>query len=369
MTDRTTGIDPALDDDVDAETAEKVIEIELTREEMHETVEAIGERLTPAAIAESAKETVRDATVGKVEDMAQSARGALDDASTTASEARNGIIDTIRQNPIPAAMAGIGLAWLWTHRSQGQTYTSGTWRRGSDYYGEPRYAGDRYGETYRYGGSGGAKEGVSSKVGEVGDRVSDVGDRVSERAGQAVESVSDQFDRLGDRMSDVPDQMGYRVQDLSEQARNLIEDSPLAVGAVAVAVGTAIGAAIPATSTERRVLRPAAERAIGTAEERATEALEQAEQRMSEATSGQGSSGTSRGRSGSGGSGSGSSGSSSSSSGSTSSGSSSGATGGSSGTGSTSAGSGGSTGSSGASAGTSGTSGNRTRLRQTDASS
>ena len=106
--------------------------------------------------------------------------------------------------------------------------------------------------------------------------------------------VLPQFDRLGDRMSDVPDQMGYRVQDLSEQARNLIEDSPLAVGAVAVAVGTAIGAAIPSTSAERRVLRPAAERAIGTAEDKATEALDQAEQRLSEATSGQGSSGTSR---------------------------------------------------------------------------
>lgn len=292
VTDRTIGSE--LDDDVDAETAEKVMEIELTREEMHDTVEAIGDRLTPASIAESAKETVREATVGKVEDMAQSARGALDDASMTASEARNGIIDTIRQNPIPAAMAGIGLAWLWTHRAQGDSYKSASWRRGYGYYGEPRYAGDRYGETYRYGGSGGAKEAVSSKVGEVGDRMSDVGDRVSEKAGQAAESVSDQFDRLGDRMSDVPDQMGYRVQDLSEQARNLIEDSPLAVGAVAVAVGTAIGAAIPSTSAERRVLRPAAERAIGTAEDKATEALDQAEQRLSEATSGQGSSGTSR---------------------------------------------------------------------------
>jgi len=294
VTDRTTGPDRELDDDVDAETAEKVMEIELTREEMHETVEAIGERLTPASIAESAKETVRDATVGKVEEMAQSARGALDDASTTAFEARNGIIDTIRQNPIPAAMAGIGLAWLWTHRSQGQSYTSGDWRRGTSYYGESRYPG----ETYRYAGNGGgAKDAVTSKVGEVGDRMSDVGDSVSQRVGEGVDTVGKQFDRMGDRMSDVPDQVGYRVHDLSEQARNLIEDSPLAVGAVAVAVGTAIGAALPSTSTERRVLGPAAERAIGTAEEKATEALEQADQRMTEATSGQGSAGTTRGRS------------------------------------------------------------------------
>ena len=299
MTDHTTRVDPELDDDVDAETAEKVMEIELTREEMHETVEAIGDRLTPASIAESAKETVRDATVGKVEEMAQSARGALDDASMTASEARNGIIDTIRQNPIPAAMAGIGLAWLWTHRAQGESYKSGSWRRDYGYYGEPRYAGDRYDETYRYRGAdgGGAKAAVTSKVGEVGDRMSDVSDRVSQRVEQGVDTMSDQFERMGDRMSDVPDELGYRVQDLSEQARNLIEDSPLAVGAVAVAVGTAIGAALPSTSTERRVLGPAAERAIGTAEEKATEALDQAEQRMSEATSGQGSAGTARGSS------------------------------------------------------------------------
>ena len=293
MTDRTTGVDTAFDDDVDVETAEKVMEIELTREEMHETVEAIGDRLTPASIAESAKETVRDATVGKVEDMAQSARGALDDASMTASEARNGIIDTIRQNPIPAAMAGIGLAWLWTHRSQGESDRSGAWRREAGYYGEPRYAGSMYRTGTRYGETRGATDDVRRKAGDVGDRMSDVGDRVSERVGQGVDTVGEQFDRLGDRMSDVPDQMGYR-HDLSEQARSLIEESPLAVGAVAVAVGTAIGAALPSTSTERRVLGPAADRAIGTAEEKATDALEQAEQRMSEATSRQGSTGTSR---------------------------------------------------------------------------
>jgi hypothetical protein len=289
-------MDPALDDDVGAETAEKVMEIELTREEMHDTVEAIGERLTPGAIAENAKETVRDATVGKVEEMAQSARGALDDASTTAYEARNGIMDTIRQNPIPAAMAGIGLAWLWTHRSQGQSYRSGMWHRGSEWdYG---YGGSRYGASHP--GEGGAGQGVSSRVGDVGERVGDVGDRVSRRVEQGMETVGDQVDRLGERMGDVPDEMGYRVHDLSEGARNLIEESPLAVGAVAVAVGTAIGAALPSTSTERRVLGPAAERAIGTAEEKATEALDQAEQRMGEATPGQGASGTPRSRSGSG---------------------------------------------------------------------
>ena len=71
----------------------------------------------------------------------------------------------------------------------------------------------------------------------------------------------------------------------------------LAVGAVAVAVGTAIGAALPSTSTERRVLRPATNQAIEAAEQKATDALDQAEQRISDATSGSGRSETSQGRS------------------------------------------------------------------------
>ncbi|HSL76044.1 MAG TPA: DUF3618 domain-containing protein, partial [Candidatus Limnocylindrales bacterium] len=70
MIDPTTGERAERDDDTelgaDRETVEKQMELEQTREELHETVEAIGDRLTPAAIAENAKQTVRDATVGKV---------------------------------------------------------------------------------------------------------------------------------------------------------------------------------------------------------------------------------------------------------------------------------------------------------------
>ena len=40
--------------------------------------------------------------------MAQSASRVLDDAGMSALEARSGIVETIRENPIPAAMAGIG---------------------------------------------------------------------------------------------------------------------------------------------------------------------------------------------------------------------------------------------------------------------
>jgi hypothetical protein len=287
--DRVDGVDDIeRDDDVDRDTVEKQIELEQTREELHETVEAIGDRLTPAAIAENARQTVRDATVGKVEDMTRSAERMFDDAGTTVQEVRYGIVETIRRNPIPAALAGVGIAWLATHRAPTDSYGYRSSDRRRDAWKD---------DDWRSGDNGSSGQGIGQRVGEVGDRMSEVGDRVGQRVSDVGETLSDRAERIGERVSDVPDQMQYRVQDLSEQARTLIQDSPLAVGAVAVAVGTALGAALPTTSTERRVLRPAAERAIDTAEQKATAALEQADQRMSEATSGQGRTGTARGRS------------------------------------------------------------------------
>ncbi len=283
VTERTKSPDDERDD-VDQETVEKVMEIEQTREEMHGTVEAIGDRLSPAAITQSAKETVREATVGKVEDMAQSASRVLDDAGMTALEARTSIVETIRQNPLPAAMAGIGLAWLVTHRSPA--------------YQTTRWQDSRRRQSWENSG----QDAVGGGVAAVGDRASEIGDRVTGRVEDGVDAIGRRVDDVGQRVGEMPDEVRYRVYDLSEQARSLIEDSPLAVGAVAVAVGTAIGAALPSTATERRVLRPATDRAIDTAEQKATEAIDQAEQRMSEATSGQGASGTTRGRSGSSGS-------------------------------------------------------------------
>jgi hypothetical protein len=286
MSDDATGGAHTTGQDADPETAEKLGEIEQTRAAMHDTVEEIGDRLAPSTIVQNAKETVRDATVGKVEDMADSASQMFSDAGSTAQEAGYGIVETVRRNPIPAALAGIGIAWLVTHRAspQPRSWDRAGWseRRRSGPYSSGLDTDDR-----------GMTGSVGAKAGAVGEKVGEIGDRVGQKVGQGVDSLSEQAERVGDRVGEVPEEMGYRVHDLSEQARTLIQDSPLAVGAVAVAVGTALGAALPATSMERRVLRPATEKAIGTAEETATKALSDME-RESGATSDPGTRGSAK---------------------------------------------------------------------------
>jgi hypothetical protein len=110
------------------EVEAKAEDIEQTRDEMTGTVEAIADRLDPANIVQDAKQTVRDATVGKVEEMANTvadtASGFVGDARSTAQDAGEGFLETVKRNPIPAAMAGIGIGWLLMNRSSGQSRRS-----------------------------------------------------------------------------------------------------------------------------------------------------------------------------------------------------------------------------------------------------
>jgi ElaB/YqjD/DUF883 family membrane-anchored ribosome-binding protein len=242
-------------------------DIEQTREEMTGTVEAIGDRLDPATIVQEARQTVRDATVGKVEEMAnnvaETASDFVGDARYTAQDAGTGFLETVKRNPIPAAMAGIGIGWLLMNRSSGRrdrrSLHEGARWTGRDEW--DRY--DRRSDRSVADRAGGAVEQVSQGAGQLADTV-----------GSKVGGVADQ---ARSTMGDVPDQVGGVARDVQWNAQRIVEDNPLAVGAIAVAVGAALGMALPETQTEQRVLGPAAEKAIATAEEAAGEAVQQLE--------------------------------------------------------------------------------------------
>src|SRR3712207_2869243 len=106
-------------------------EIHETRERMGDTIEQIGERLNPNRLKEQVKENIRDATIGRVETMATN-------AVERVNETRRTFANTVRENPIPAAMVGIGLGWLiFNQRRQQQggstaRYGSASVRTGGD---------------------------------------------------------------------------------------------------------------------------------------------------------------------------------------------------------------------------------------------
>jgi hypothetical protein len=293
--DRPSGEDLAADDaTTDPEVEQLVGEIEVTRVEMTGTVEEIGDRLDPKNVVANAKETVREATVGKVETM-------VSDAGQSVQEAGNGLLETIKRNPLPAAMAGIGIGWL-AMAARGQGQASRPWG-GSGWGSSPTYElrsnyGDQYGQyrggqptswdTSRMGeGNGrGVGDKVGDKLGQAGDAASSAVTSAQQTAGDVVGNVQQTAGQLADTVGQRAEQGAQQVQtvarDVGYTTNRAYHENPLAFGAIAMAVGTAVGLALPATRAERNVLGSARDQLIDRAEQTATQALSSAEQQVRE---------------------------------------------------------------------------------------
>src|SRR5215210_1533617 len=89
MSDGTSG-----DDEATQETQEIRAQIEQTRSEMSETIDAIQEKLSPDNLKEQAQEMVREATVGRAQEM-------VSNVSDTAKGFGSNMLDTIKENPLP----------------------------------------------------------------------------------------------------------------------------------------------------------------------------------------------------------------------------------------------------------------------------
>ena len=130
---------PDSDEDTHRRTREIRAEIEHTREEMSETIDAIQERLRPGNIVAGATERVREATTEGVKNMAESASETARNAMEKTREMTGDVAEFGRENAIPAALIGVGVAWLVIDRIRDDRN-----HRSSD-----RWNRDR--ESYRFG--------------------------------------------------------------------------------------------------------------------------------------------------------------------------------------------------------------------------
>ncbi len=273
--------DAALRDEAEVDRVEVTkVEIERTRADMSETVDAIQERLSPENLKEQAKDRVKEATVGRAEQ-------AMSEAGDRAREAGSGVVGTIRANPLPAALTGIGLGWLFMNaRRQGSSRPS---YRGA--YGYPptnEYAPPvhEYPPRYEDEGTSGpsaagqalgrARDGVGETATQVHDKAGEVAGRAQDRASQLSSQTRNQVSRLGDRAQ-------AQARRASNGFQRTLQENPLAVGALAVGVGAAVGLAIPETSKEHEVMGEARDAVVEKAQEKAQDVQQRVQQVAEEA--------------------------------------------------------------------------------------
>jgi ElaB/YqjD/DUF883 family membrane-anchored ribosome-binding protein len=248
--------------DAPEETEHLKAQIEETRSQMGETIDAIQEKLSFQNISEqvkeqvseqinnaleTAKDSVYSATIGNLGKAGKFMQDLGRDISKTE------VVKTARRNPFPLVLIGLGVGLL-------AYEMSGKKNRRSSY---------RY-QDYEGGGRGSqAMNTLKSATGKLGDTASSAYESVSETTGNALESVkgaansaygsvSEAANKAYSSVTDYAGTAYEKVGEYGTQAREqyeyYLEENPLAVGAVALAVGAAVGMAIPATRYENQVM-------------------------------------------------------------------------------------------------------------------
>ena len=271
--------DPAVD--TPEETEQIKAQIQETRSQMGETIDAIQEKLSFANISEqvsetvsnaieTAKDTAYDATIGKAVNFMKDFGDGV-----TGSNA----VKTIRNNPFPFALIGIGAGLLVY-----QSYT----RSGSKSGDNRSFEG--HGELNRSAlasASRAATDASGRTLDVITDKANAAFGTVTNAAGTAYESVtgavSTAYTGAGDLANKAYDRAGEFGSIASEKYDEYLEENPLALGALAVAVGAAVGFAIPSTRYEGQLMGEARENLVQRAQDAAGSLVDKAKQVASEA--------------------------------------------------------------------------------------
>jgi hypothetical protein len=308
------------DDDYDEEADETVEteqireQIEETRRGMGETIDAIQEKLSFQNISdqvkdtvseqltnaiETAKTTVYDATIGKAGKLMKNVGREL---------SKSDVGRIAADNPFPLLLIGLGVGLLAYQGFGGKRRSSYGYR-------------SEYDRNYRGTGEGSSRSLLSTAQNKIGSTASGAYDSVSgaassaagtvtgaantayegvsSAANSAYEGVSSAANTAYSGVTDYSKRAYEKVGDLGTQAREqydyYLEENPLAIGAVALAVGAAVGLSLPSTRYEgqlmgeyRQNLLDKAQNAAGDLVERVKEVANEAKETIKDEAQAQG---------------------------------------------------------------------------------
>jgi ElaB/YqjD/DUF883 family membrane-anchored ribosome-binding protein len=249
-----------------------------TRARMGSTIDEIQDRLSPQNLVAQAKDAARDATIGRVQEMAG-------DVADTARETGSTLMDTIRENPVPVALTAIGVGWLlFSARRQAADRREWEYR-----YGRPRAYDRRYSNGYYRNGyyrNGYYRNDYRSyqQQGQGNSRVEQMKDRVQDATAKAGDQVQDAMSNVSDRASDMADYTQAQAQRVGGWFERTWNENPLLLAGSALVLGAIAGLAIPETPIEDRMMGEARDTVVQKAQGVAEDTVQKAKQAATEAT-------------------------------------------------------------------------------------
>jgi hypothetical protein len=162
--------------------------------------------------------------------------------SERASEFVHDLGDAVKQNPLSAALIGMGMVWLFASRSQA-----------SGGIPSARGVADAAQDVWRGASSNlqSTSEGVQSGISSVSSAVRDRAQSASNAVGEAGRGVAA---AVTDRAGEVPEFLGSALDEARTNLSEMFRRQPLALGAVGLAIGAAVAASLPTTEAESEYL-------------------------------------------------------------------------------------------------------------------
>lgn len=214
-------------------------DISCTREEITQTVDEIQRKISPDELLQETLDTIRDVL----------------------SENSARVREIIKQHPLATALVGVGIGWLFL---QGYGSTSGraysTRRYATDYAGTGRTVSDTMTSA-----ASSVKDAAASARDKAGQIAEQARDQAAHLAGRVKDQASHIADQVKSQTGQIADQAKSQAQYVTDVARNqavkakdqfwsMVNDNPLGIAAMGLALGAAIGLLLPATRTEDELM-------------------------------------------------------------------------------------------------------------------
>ncbi len=303
----------------DRSSAQIERDVEQTRAQLSETLDDLREQVSPSHLMDQAVEYLR---------------------SSGGAEFTRNLGRVVRDNPVPLLLIGAGIGWLalssrssdghatHTYRAPAEPLHGGTYppsayppatgtataattagvhtthtthtasmHRGNGHEGPSMSERAGSAASDAAGRVGGAARDAADRVGSTAssaaDRISGAASQVGEAASHAYDSVAGAVGSAAERaraaagsMSHRAGDMGHGLRDHADRTREfarqavgwVVNDQPLVLGGIGLAVGAAIGALLPRTRTEDRMMGEASDFVTRQARSVAQEGYERAQE-------------------------------------------------------------------------------------------
>ncbi|MFA7429081.1 MAG: DUF3618 domain-containing protein [Rhodospirillaceae bacterium] len=245
--------DPRSLDQIERDLAE-------TRRHLETTLDALQNRMSPGAMFEDALDYVR-------RDSSQFGRN---------------LVETVRDNPLPATLMTIGLGWLMiSGRNGSASHRYGAMVPAGEVESHGPSVSERAGET-----ASAARERLRSMGKSIRDQqdatihgTSQAAHAVGDKARQGWETARSGAESAVHHGREVISSVGQGTRTAGRSMAEFFDENPLAVGIMAAAAGAALAAFLPRTRTEDETLGPLRDRALEQGREQGSRLAEDVSER------------------------------------------------------------------------------------------